>query len=94
MKIGDGKFMMVKTAATTHDRMILDYMEKNHSGKCEWNHGKICDGFCNNCPFDYYRSMEKMRAAGTYKPDYSRQEPYKAVCGDYESMILARQDFE
>lgn len=78
---------------TSHDAKILQYMQENFNGKCEYNHARKCDGLCNNCPFDYYREVENLKAAGKYTPDYSRNQ-----CGkirddnDYEGAILAKQE--
>lgn len=78
---------------TEHDAMVRAYMQENHNGKCEFNTARKCDGLCNNCPFDYTRKVEKLKAAGKYTPDYSRCPVRKIQDNnDYEGAILARQE--
>ena len=76
-----------------HDKMVYEYMQENFNGKCEFNNARECDGLCNNCPFDYHRKIEKLKAAGKYTPDYSQSQSRKIRDdNDYEGAILARQE--
>ncbi len=78
---------------SSHDARIYKYMQENFNGKCKFNKGKKCDGVCNNCPFDYYREIEKVKAEGKYVLNHSFYQCIRIQDdNDYEGAILARQE--
>lgn len=78
---------------TKREKETVDYMKKNHNGKCAYKPTRICDGLCNNCPHGvvFDENPHSIVIAPSYGsgPLYGQYGDY-----DYERLILERDDDE